>query len=112
MASISNLYIDAASNFSTTVTVTDTAGLPLDLTGYTALSQVRKSYPSSLIATITSVFVADRTTGNITLSLTDIQTKTLETGRYVYDLVITDSGGTKTRVIEGQVIVNPGVTRA
>jgi hypothetical protein len=111
VASISNLFIDASSNFSTTVTVTDTAGVALDLTGYTALAQIRKSYSSSLIETITSSFAVDRTTGNITLSLTDTQTKTLEVGRYLYDLVITDTGSTKTRVIEGQVIVNPGVTR-
>jgi hypothetical protein len=32
-------------------------------------------------------------------------------GRYVYDVEITSSGGTVSRVIEGQVEVMPGVTR-
>ena len=39
------------------------------------------------------------------------QTTSLESGRYVYDVLITASGGAKTRVVEGQVTVNPSVTR-
>jgi hypothetical protein len=48
--------------------------------------------------------------GQLTLELTDTQTSALEYGRYVYDCVITASGGDKTRVVEGQVVVTPGVT--
>jgi hypothetical protein len=35
----------------------------------------------------------------------------IEQGRYLYDVVITSSAGTKTRVIEGLVTINPGVTK-
>ena len=36
----------------------------------------------------------------------------MKAGRYVYDVEITKtSTGYKTRVIEGQVTVNPGVTQ-
>ena len=45
------------------------------------------------------------------MSLTDTQTKALDSGRYVYDLNITSSGGKTTRVVEGQAIITPGVTR-
>ena len=31
--------------------------------------------------------------------------------RYVYDIVITDAGNVKTRVIEGSVLLREGVTR-
>ena len=34
----------------------------------------------------------------------------LSPGRYVYDLLITDNTGTKSRVIEGIVSVLPGST--
>jgi hypothetical protein len=47
----------------------------------------------------------------VTLSLTDTQTSALEPGRYVYDMNITSAGGITTRVVEGQAIVTPGVTR-
>ena len=45
------------------------------------------------------------------MSLTDVQTGALNEGRYVYDLVITDSGGDKTRVVEGIATIKPSVTR-
>ena len=111
MATISNLFIDQDADFTTTVTVNDSTGSALDLTNYTALAMIRKTYQSSTATTFTSSFVSPRTTGQITISLTDTQTATLESGRYVYDLVITDSSGTKTRVVEGIATVNPSVSR-
>jgi|TARA_B100001094_G_C17980829_1_gene695144 hypothetical protein len=111
MATISNLFIDQDADFTTTVTVNDSTGTPLDLTNFTALAMLRKSYQSSTATTFTSAFVSPRTTGQITISLTDTQTAALESGRYVYDLVITDASGNKTRVVEGIATVNPSVSR-
>ena len=111
MATISNLFIDQDADFTTTVTVNDSNGSALDLTGYTALAMIRKTYQSSTATTFTSAFVSPRTTGQITISLTDVQTAALEDGRYVYDLVITDSSGIKTRVVEGIATVSPSVSR-
>ena len=111
MATISNLFIDQSADFTTTVTINDSAGSALDLTGYTALAMIRKTYQSTTATTFTSTFVSPRTTGQITISLTDTQTAALEAGRYVYDLVITDSSGNKTRVVEGIATVNPSVSR-
>ena len=111
MATISNLFVDQDADFTTTVTVNDSTGSALDLTNYTALGMIRKTYQSSTATTFTSSFVSPRTTGQITISLTDTQTAALESGRYVYDLVITDASGNKTRVVEGSVTVNPSVSR-
>ena len=47
MAIIANLYIDQGTDFTITVDVTDAAGDVLDLTNYTALAQMRKTYSSS-----------------------------------------------------------------
>lgn len=111
MATISNLFIDQDADFTTTVTVNDSAGSALDLTNYTALGMIRKTYQSSTATTFTSAFVSPRTTGQITISLTDTQTAALESGRYVYDLVITDASGSKTRVVEGIATLSPSVSR-
>ena len=111
MATISNLFVDQDADFTTTVTVNDSTGSALDLTNYTALGMIRKTYQSSTATTFTSSFVSPRTTGQITISLTDTQTAALESGRYVYDLVITDASGNKTRVVEGIATVNPRVSR-
>jgi len=112
MATISNIFIDQGADFSTTVTINDSAGEALDLSGYTALGQIRKTYASTTATSFTSTFDSDRTTGKITISLTDTETATLEEGRYVYDLLITASDGTKTRVVEGHAVVNPSVSRS
>ena len=111
MATISNLFVDQGADFTTTVTVNDSDGTALDLTNYTALAMIRKTYDSATATTFTSTFDSDRTTGKITISLTDTQTTALESGRYVYDLVITDASSTKTRVVEGIATVNPSVSR-
>ena len=111
MATISNLFVDQDADFTTTVTVNDSTGSALDLTNYTALGMIRKTYQSSTATTFTSSFVSPRTTGQITISLTDTQTSALESGRYVYDLFITDASGNKTRVVEGNVTVNQSVSR-
>tara|TARA_B100000424_G_scaffold215014_1_gene172841 strand:- start:122 stop:457 length:336 start_codon:yes stop_codon:yes gene_type:complete len=110
MAAVSNLYIDQGADFSTTISLTDSNGNILSLTGYTALAQIRKTYGSSTIAaTFGTALVA--ATGQITLSLTDTVTGAMDSGRYVYDVLITDSSGDKTRILEGQATVTPSVSR-
>ena len=110
MASISNIFIDQGADFTTTVTVTDSNGDAVSLVGYSAAAQIRKSYSSSTSTAFTTS-VSNASGGEITITLSDTQTAALEAGRYVYDVLITASGGDKTRVVEGQVTVNPSVTR-
>ena len=110
MASISNIFIDQGATFTTTVTVTDSNGDAVSLVGYSAAAQIRKSYSSSTSTAFTTS-VSNASGGEITITLSDSQTAALEAGRYLYDVLITASGGDKTRVVEGQVTVNPSVTR-
>jgi|TARA_B100001094_G_scaffold327456_1_gene385698 hypothetical protein len=110
MAIIANIFIDQGTDFSITVDVTDTSGGALNMSGYSAAAQIRKTYGSSSVSSTFSTSIAENT-GQVTLSLTDTQTTALESGRYVYDLNVTSGGGQTTRVVEGQAIVTPGVTR-
>ena len=82
----------------------------LNLTGYTAQAQLRKTYSSSTATAFTSTITA-ATDGVIELALTDTVTGALDQGRYVWDLVITDAAANKTRVVEGLVTIRPGVSR-
>ncbi len=112
MAIIANIFIDQGADFSVTVNVADVDGTTLDLAGYTAAAQMRKTYEStSTTATFTTAISSPTTDGQVTLSLTDTITNAISPGRYVYDLVVTSGGGLKTRVVEGQAVVTPGVTR-
>lgn len=110
MAAVSNLYIDQGADFSTTISLTDSNGDVLSLTGYTAIGQIRKTYGSSSIAATfgTSLSAAS---GQITLTLADTVTAGMDSGRYVYDVLITDSSGDKTRILEGQATITPSVSR-
>ena len=111
MAAVANFNIDQGTTFSSTVTVKDSSGSPLDLTGYTTSAKMALGYASTRTRTdLTIEFTADRTTGGVTMSLTATQTAALEApARYVFDLDITDSSGTVTRVIEGLMTVRPNV---
>jgi|TARA_R110000851_G_scaffold87136_10_gene189769 uncharacterized lipoprotein NlpE involved in copper resistance len=110
MAILANIFIDQGTDFTITVDVADSVGEALNMTGYTAAGQIRKTYSSSTVAAtfVTSIVNA---TGAVTMTLTDTVTAALGHGRYVYDLNVTSSGGVTTRVVEGQAIVTPGVTR-
>ena len=110
MASINNLFVDAGSTYSNIITVTASNGQPLNLTGYTVKSQMRKSYQSSTAYTFdASIF--NTTGGKIRLQLTDEQSGAIPAGRWLYDVEITSSSGATTRVVEGIVTVTPQITQ-
>jgi hypothetical protein len=110
MAVLSNLSIDQGSDFSAEIIVEDSNGDVANLTGYTGAGQIRKTYSSSTY-TAFGVTVTNAGNGLLTLTLTNAVTNGMKAGRYVYDVEITKtSNGEKTRVVEGQVTINPGVT--
>ena len=109
MATKANLVIDQGSTFTTDLTMTDDSGNILDLSGYSANSQMRKWYTSTN-ATATFSTSVNSVTGVITLSLTANQTSSITSGRYVYDVEIND-GSVVSRIVEGIVTVTPQVTR-
>ena len=90
--------------------VVDSAGAAVNLFGYSASSQMRKSYYATSFTIITST-ITGNANGEITLSMTAANTANLTPGRSVFDLLITSPASIKTRVIEGIVVVSPGVTQ-
>lgn len=105
-----NLIINQGSTYSYTISLTNELNDILDLTGYSADSQIRKWYTSStILATFTTTLSIE--TGELTLSLTAYQTNNLQSGRYVYDVELTDSNGKISRILEGLVTVSPQVTK-
>lgn len=109
MANISNLYVDAGSTYSNIITITGSNGAPLNLTGYTVASQIRKSYQSSTAYAFTAS-VYDAAAGKIRLQLTAGTSESIPAGRWLYDVEIT-SGATKTRVVEGILTITPQITQ-
>lgn len=110
MAAYSELIVEQYADFTTTVNVEDSNGDAINLYGYSASSQIRKSYYSST-ANSFDASVTGIETGEVTISMTAANSANMSPGRYLYDLVITSPAGVKTRVIEGIVTVLPGVTQ-
>jgi hypothetical protein len=110
MASVSNLAIDQGTTFSVTITVTDDTGSARNLTGYTANSQIRKSYSATANIAF-AANIASPTDGTVTLDLSKATTANIKPGRYVYDLILTSNIATVERIVEGIVTVYPNVTR-
>lgn len=110
MAAYSELTLEQGATFSTTINVEDTQGTAVNLAGYSASSQIRKSYYSTTANSFTAT-ITNNATGEITLSMTAANTANLNAGRYLYDLLITAPNSTKTRVVEGIIVVLPSVTR-
>ena len=98
---VNNITVDTGSNFYRDFYLDDVDGNPIDLTGYTGKSEIRK-HPESIgvAATFTLSFV-DRSNGQIRLSLDRFVTEKIKPGRYVYDVMFTDSSSKKSIVIEG-----------
>ena len=109
MAIKSNLFIDQGTDYSTSINLTDDDDNIVTLAGYTAQGQIRKTYSSSTSVSFTVSITA--ATGTVTLQLTAVQTANIVAGRYVYDVFVTDSGNTTSRILEGIVTITPRVTR-
>jgi hypothetical protein len=107
MATKANISIDQGTSFNTTINLTDDSGNPLDLSAYTANSQLRRWYTSSNSINF-GIALAN---GSIILSMNSATTANLSYQRYVYDVIVTDSTNTVTRVVEGIVTVNPRVSQ-
>jgi hypothetical protein len=109
MATKANLVIDQGTTYTTDLNLTDENGDPLNLAGYSANSQIRKHYTSSNSVVFSTSINA--VAGIITLSLTANQTANIVSGRYVYDVELTDASNSVSRIVEGIVTVTPQVTR-
>lgn len=110
-AYVSNLVINAGVDFDQVFTLEDGANnAPINLTNYGLSAQMRKHATATGVTTFTTSFY-DAPNGKIQIGLSTAQTASLKPGRYVYDVVITNTNNKMERVVEGMVLVSPGVTR-
>jgi hypothetical protein len=112
VATISNLYIDQGTTFSTVIDLTNQDNSPMNLTGYTIQAQIRKSYQSSTFWNFTASVYGVPTNGQIRLQVAPATTSAMRAGRYLYDIEITNTTTQdKYRVLEGIVVISPEITR-
>jgi len=105
-----NLIIDQGADFQQTFDLAAANSEPLDLTNYTASAQMRKHGGSKKAYNFSVVFT-DREAGQIRISLTDVVTRSIKAGRYIYDIILTDQNSEKLKILEGQALVRESATR-
>ena len=103
-----NITIEQGADFSATYNILDPDETPPSLVSYTVIGTLKK-HPG---ATTGNEFVTSLTTSTavVTISLSRTVTASLNPGRYYYDLFLVAPGGSRTKVIEGNAIVNPSAT--
>jgi len=111
MATKANIVIDQGTDFSTVITINDDDDSAVNLTGYSANAHIRKHYSSST-ATVLECTFENRVNGILKLSLGRGVSSNMESGRYVYDVELTDSQNVRSRLLEGVFTITPEVTRA
>lgn len=115
--------IEQGATFRRTLTISDAAGDPINLTGYTFRGMVRAKYDSASPLATFSFTPANQGTdpGVVVVSLTDTDTsaitvpaatsaeRTLTT--YLYDIEMVDGSSIVTRVLQGAAIISPEATK-
>ena len=112
-----NLILSSDSDFSQIFTLENAeTNSPTNLSGFTIASSIRK-HPAAKRGEGFEATIINAAAGKIRLGMSGIKSRQLadegffRTGRYVYDVVIKDSASERTKVLEGTVLVNVGVTK-
>jgi hypothetical protein len=108
---VNNLVVNAGTDFTQTFTLeaTETNSV-LNLSNYCVSAKMRKWSGSSTAINFTTS-IDGTSAGTIIIRLTAQQTENLKPGRYVYDVLLTNSTtNAVSRFIEGIITVTPRVT--
>lgn len=101
-----NLYLEQGATYNNTITIKG----DYDLNG-NGESQIRDSYYAANTRASFDVTV-DQANNKVNLQMSANVTANVAPGRYVYDVIITDStNNVITRILEGVISVSPSVTR-
>ena len=105
-----NLTVNAGETFSEDLNIFSADGTGVvDLTGFTAQSQIRRTAASYYFADIQVGFTS-ATEGAVNISIASTITERWRPGRYKWDLLLVRPSGFKFIAVEGQVLVRSGIT--
>lgn len=103
--------IQAGEDYRLTLSLKDSGGTAMNLTGYSYAAQLRATQATTgtLYANY-SASVTSAVGGTVAVSLSKAQTSNLAGKTGYWDLKQTDSGGKATYVLAGKAVVTPRVT--
>jgi hypothetical protein len=112
MTAYVELYMDQGSTFNNVININDdVTNAALNISGYSVVSQMRRSYYSANVSANIVCTITDASEGEITLSLSAANTANLKPGRYLFDVKSTDTQNVTSRIVEGIITVTGQVSR-
>lgn len=105
------LTINQGTTFESTLDLVADDGSAVNVAGYVFSGQIRKSYYSANATANLVISISDSANGNVLVSLNSATTANIAAGRYLYDIKMTDTANTVTRIVEGVITVTPQVTK-
>ena len=106
-----NLALMQGKHWSTIMSLRDSAGAPIDVTGYVFRGQVRPTPPGPLAASFTFTIV-DAPNGIVRVELSSADTAALTATRYLYDWEYADLVGEEHALVRGSISISLEVTHA
>jgi hypothetical protein len=103
-----NITLQRRADYQVVLQFRDSTDTAINLTGWTVASQVWNQGRTTKYADFTVVYT-NRSTGTVTLSLTDEQTTAFPDEAY-YDVLLTNTSGLKEYYLEGMIWVSQGYT--
>lgn len=103
-----NIKLQRRADYSVLLQFLDSSGTPINLTGWSAASQIWDGGRTTKYADFAVSYI-DRLTGTIQISLTNEQTTSLPNQAF-YDVQLTSSTGIKEYYLEGSINTNEGYT--
>lgn len=111
MAQFIELELDQGATFNADIDFAEANSVPINISGYTFTSSIKKSYYSSKVTANLDIITYNAANGNLIIGLTAAKTANIKPGRYVFDIKQLDTSNVTTRVVEGIITVNPQVTK-
>lgn len=101
-----NLWIEQGATYSNTIPLIDVNGNPVNVANCSAVAELRQDYTSTNSVSFDTALA----NGSLTISLTANATANVLSGRYVYDVNMTNAANVVSRIQEGVVTITPSVT--
>lgn len=105
-----DLTVDQGSDWSAGLTLNQENGSPMNLTNCVFQGAFRTSYPAANVSGNLTITTVDSANGTALLSMNAATTANITAGKYVYDVILIDSNGINTRILQGILTISPGVT--
>ena len=104
-----NMTVQRRADHNVQLVFKDSSSAAINLTGYTVAAQVWDESRSNKYADF-AVTYTNRSTGTVDIALTDTQTATFSPDLLNYDVLLTDSNGSKEYYLEGTIFMSEGYT--